>query len=35
MERMDVKAELVKALIGFGILSGLLGLSLLLERLVV
>jgi hypothetical protein len=34
MERIDLKAELVKALIGFAILSGMLGLSLLLEGLV-
>lgn len=34
MERADAKSELVKAFIGFTILSALLGLSLLLEKFV-
>lgn len=33
MERMEIKSELAKAFIGFTILSVLLGLSLLLEKL--
>ncbi len=33
MERMEMKSEFVKAFIGFAILSVLLGLSLLLEKL--
>jgi hypothetical protein len=34
MERLDAKSEIIKAFIGFTILSVLLGLSLLLEKLV-
>lgn len=34
MERIDVRSELIKAFIGFAILSVLLGLSLLLEKLI-
>jgi hypothetical protein len=34
MERLDAKAEIVKAFIGFTILSVLLGLSLLMEKFV-
>lgn len=33
MDRVDAKSELVKAFVGFTILSVLLGLSLLLEKL--
>jgi hypothetical protein len=33
MERLEFKSELIKAFIGFTILSVLLGLSLLLEKM--